>query len=231
MAKPLAAMTLDELVLLGHYHVAALGQTEETKGMIADFTKVLEGLQAAAETLRLADHQRPRVVIPVNFAERDANDVLRRVAGLARGPQDLDTPLYEALFPMGVLAPLLDDGETLVDDLFVLRERLVHLDSAKDVKPLVIAEVETALAKLAEALAALVHAENAETRAHEQAEKARSKFLAAYERNAITIAKLFPDETRTQDAFFDERHVDFEMMTSDGNWWPVTSKKCGGRLS
>lgn len=224
-------MTLDELGLLGHYHVEALGCSEATKGLIADFAKVLATLEAAAEAFRLAHRESLRAAVPVNLAEAHANDVCRRVAELACGPQGEETPLYQALFPMGLLAPLLDDGEDLVDDLFLLRMRLKYHRAAKDLKPLVIADVETALARLAEALATLVQAENAETRAYEQSEKSRREFLAAYERNAITIAQLFPDQQKQQDAFFDDRQVDFEMMTSGGDWWPVTSKKCGGRLS
>ncbi len=231
MAKPLAAMTSEELSLLGRYHVAALEHTEETKDLIADFASVLAALEAATEADRLAQRALLLATVPVNRAEYEAQRIVMRVVSLARGPDDLTTSLYEALFPLDIADVLLDEGESLLTDLFDLREGLVHVQAAKELKAQVLAEVEGALAKLGETLAAHAQAESAAMRTCEQAEKWRREFLAAYERDAATIAKLFPGQQKKQDAYFDDRHVDFELMTAEADWWPATSNKSGGRLS
>jgi hypothetical protein len=182
MAKPLVAMTSDELSLLGHYHVAALEYTEETKGLVADFADVLAALEAAAEADRLAHRQLMLDTIQVKRAEYEARKLVRGVAQSARGPEDIATSLYQALFPLDVTALLLDEGESLLTDLFILRERLIHVDTAKELKVEAIAEVEGALAKLSERLATHAQAELTATRTGEQAEKYRREFLAASSR-------------------------------------------------
>jgi hypothetical protein len=231
MAKPLAAMTFHELSLLGHYHAAALEHTEATQDLIAGFAKALEALEAAVETDRAAHRELLLANVPVNRAEYEAGQIVRRVAQVTYGPEDQPGALHQALFPFGVADTLLAEGEDLLTDLFCLRERLSHVSEAQALKAEVIAELDGVLARLSERLAAHVQADIAATRAREQLEKCRLEFLAVYERDAVAIAKRFPDEPKTQDLYFDERHADFDLTSADADWWPPTSKKCGGRLS
>jgi hypothetical protein len=231
MGKPLLAMTLHELVMLGNYHVAALKHTEETKGLIGEFAKVLDVLEGASAADRRAQQELSAAGVPVKFAEYETHEAIRRVALLACGPDGSETPLYQALFPFGIEVTLATEGQSLLTDAFILGERLVHLRAAMDLKAQVRGELEEALAKLSQLLAAQEQAEIVATRAREHAEKSRTEFLAAYERNAVAIEKLFPDSQRQQDIYFDERHVDHELMTAEADWWPATEKKGGGRPS
>lgn len=231
MGKPLLAMTLHELVMLGNYHVAALKHTEETSGLIGEFAKVLEALEGAAATDRREQEDLSAASVPVIFAEHETREAISRVAQLARGPDGSDTPLYQALFPFGVEVSLATEGQSLLTDAFILGERLVHLRAAMDLKAQVRTELEDALATLGQRLAAREQAEIAATRARAHAEKSRTEFLAAYERNAVAIEKLFPDSQSQQDIYFDERHVDHALLIAEAYWWPGTQKKGGGRPS
>jgi hypothetical protein len=231
MGKPLLAMTLDELVMLGHYHVAALERTEETKGLIAEFAKVLDVLEGASATDRRAQRDLMAASIPVRFAEYETRETTKRLALLACGSDGGQTPLYQALFPFGLDDSLATEGQSLLAEAFILVERLIYLPSAEDLKAQVRSDLEEALAKLGQRLAARERAEIAAARAREHAEKARTEFLAAYERDAVAIEKLFPDSQRMRDAYFDERHADYDLMAAEADWWPSTNKKGGGRPS
>ena len=99
MSKPLFAMTLHELVMLGKYDVVALERTEETKGLIAEFAKVLDVLEGASGPNRRAQQDLSVAGIPVQFAEYETRAAIRRVVSLACGPDGGQTPLYQALFP------------------------------------------------------------------------------------------------------------------------------------
>jgi hypothetical protein len=225
-------MTLDELVRLGHYHVAALGHSEETKALIPAFASVLEDLDGALGIDRRAQHALKMANIPALFAEGEMGDAIEHVALLARGADYGETPVYWALFPRGIEAEMPPpEGQSHLVLAMVLRERLVSHPAAIDVKAQVMADFDKAVAKLSAALAARKSAEIEATRARAWAEKMRTEFLAAYERNAVAIANIFPDDQPRQDLYFDERNVDKCLLPGGDDGWPPVGKKGGGKLS
>lgn len=224
-------MTFHELVLVGHYHVSALARTQQTKVLVGPFVRVLDALEGAWGADERAQTDLNLAHVPALFAERDLREMIERVAVLARAAGGEDGPAYEGLFPYGLEVELLPEAQSYLAVAIALRERLISLPAALEVKAHAIADFDSAVAKLSAAVDALEVAELTATRLRELAEKARSEFLEAYERDALAVEQMFPGDSAQQDLYFDERNVEDDLLVNGVGEWPPVQKKGRGRPS
>jgi hypothetical protein len=219
-------MTSEDLVHLGHLHLAALVETEETAGLARTFKPALVALEQADLATGYAELELLNPQVDQVRAELAMGEAIMQLASRTRGPEDVTTPAHQALFPNGVEAELtLEQGFDLAT-VIMLRERLASEPAATSVKAQFLSDFDLAISNLRVSTAARETAEARAKQARAGEAAARKRFFAAYEADAIAIAKLFPGDRRRQALYFEGRESELPRLPADElqRWPPLTRK-------
>jgi hypothetical protein len=144
---------------------------------------------------RVLDLIEPRV--EVKMVDLKADDVVRSVKRLAE-----DAKVADRIFPFGVMPIVKPVGQSEVDELQKLEERIsgsigwADKDAAQARIAAVRGEYETALGRRRAAL-------SASGSARALRDSTREEFVNLYASAMGTVKALFPRDKATQDAFFD----------------------------
>ena len=145
---------------------------------------------------RVLDLIEPRV--EVKMVDLKADEVVRSVKRAAE-----DAKVADRLFPNGVMPIVKPVGQTEVDELLKLEERIsgatgwAEKDAAQGRIAAVRAEYETALARRRAAL-------SASGSARALRDSTKEEFINLYASAMGAVRELFPRDRATQDVFFDE---------------------------
>ena len=203
MQVPTPHMSSERLLLLAHYHLAALSHTPSLSDLGAGMVPHVEelethlGLRVSAE----------RVLLPIRVAVRfHERDVERHLRVLAAGAYALDGkrggPVHGALFPDGMEAETRPKAQGQLDAARRVLNRLNTSSLAEGLRTQVgpLAEsasvLETTLASRKAAAAAMGMAMAAEF-------SSRDDLVRAYDSNAGAVRQRFPKDRETQDLYFD----------------------------
>jgi hypothetical protein len=210
MQIPLAKMASQQLLDLGRYHLAAVGQADSTRALVAALGPTLDALAAAKAAREQAEQALIAPRVAARFAEYALDSVLREIASLARtcdnkAGGDL---VFRALFPNGLDAEVRPRGATQLAAASALRSRLDSQPAASVVKAQALAELDAAVANLTRALDARKSAERALAAARATEDGAREAFVSGYDSNAGAIRQMFPRNRARQDLHFDQFRSD-----------------------
>ncbi len=206
MQVPKSSMASKVLLDLGRYHLAALAQREEAKGLIAAFQPAHEALAMAKAAREQAEEAMVGPRVAARFAEAELERVIRQLSLAAHvADNNADSgPVYKALFPKGLDAELRPAGTTQVTVSQSLRARLDTQPTAAPMKASSLAELDKAIALLKQALEARTTAEGTLSLARAVEGGARARFVSAYDSNAGAIRQMFPRSRAMQDLHFDD---------------------------
>jgi hypothetical protein len=210
------------LLGLGRFHLAALAQSAETKGLATAFQPTQDALASATAARERAEVDLAAPRVAARFSEFALERAIREIALLAHGA-DNNTgsgPTFRALFPEGLDAELRPRGAAQLAAANRLRARLNGQPAAVGVRGQVATTFDSALAALGAALEARQTAERALGIARANEDGARETFVAAYDSNAGAIRQLFPRQRAHQDLHFDDFR-ERRVTTDDGDVPPV----------
>lgn len=201
------SMASQPLLRAGKYHLAALGQNAETKGLGDAFRPSHEALAVAKAAREQAEEGLIEPRAAARFAEAGLEVVLRDIAAQAHasdrqaGGGDL---VFKAIFPNGLDAEVRPRGAAQLSAATLLRSRLDKQPAAAPVKASWQGKLDEAMAKLGAALAARGAAEQALGLARAVEDGARETFVSSYDSNVGAIRQMFPRNRVRQDLYFDQ---------------------------
>jgi len=217
MQVPMSTMASNVLLGLGRFHLAALAQSDATKGLATAFQPTQDALAAAKTGREQAEDALIAPRVGARFAEFGLERVLRQIA-LQAHAADNNTDhgaAFKALFPNGLDAELRPRGAAQLTASTALRGRLDTQPAAAGVKAQCMKDFDAALATLGGALEARRMAERALGIARATEDGARETFISAYDSNAGAIRQMFPRNRAQQDLHFDEFRVQRSASDDD----------------
>ena len=206
MQIPTSSMASGVLLGLGRFHLAALEQSEATKGLASAFQPTHAALASAKTAREQAEDALAAPRVAARFSEFALERVIRQISLLAHSADNKGDsgPAFRALFPNGLDAELRPRGAAQLSATTALRERLNSQPAAAGVKAQTLAALDSAIAALGGALESRRMAERAHGIARAVEDGARETFVAAYDSNAGAIRQMFPRLRSQQDLHFDE---------------------------
>lgn len=206
MQIPTSSMASTALLGLGRFHLAALAQSQELKGLAVAFQPTQDALASAKAAREQAEDALAAPRVTARFSEFALERVIRRLAFMAHTvDNNTDSgPAFRALFPDGLDAELRPRGNTQVVAASGLRARLDGQPAAAGLRAEGASLLDPAIAALAAALEARRMAERALGIARANEDGARETFVAAYDSNAGAIRQMFPRQRAHQDLHFDD---------------------------
>lgn len=208
MQQPLPNTPVAKCETLARHVVASIRRYIAIFSPAAETRVELEGIAArigagSAELVRAQGVYRERVLdlieprVEVKMVDLKADDVVRAVKRMAE-----DAKVADRIFPFGVMPIVKPVGQSEVDELQKLEERIsgsigwADKDAALARITAVRAEYETALGRRRAAI-------SASGSARALRDSTREEFINLYASAMGTVKALFPRERATQDAFFD----------------------------
>jgi hypothetical protein len=207
------------LLKVGKYHLAALKQTAETKGLAIAFTPTVNALATAKTAREQAEDALIEPRATARFAEAGLEVVIHEIASQAHSSDrkaggDL---VFKAIFPNGLDAEIRPRGAAQLTASTALRGRLDSQPAAAPVKAQCLKDLDTAMAALGGALESRRMAEQALGLARAAEDGARETFVSSYDSNAGAIRQMFPRNHARQDLYFDQIRAGQSSGGDDNN--------------
>jgi len=206
MQTPMPTMSSEHLLLLGRFHLAALDQHAETRGLVAGFQPTQDALAGKLRTREDAQNALVGPRVAMRFAEYLAEQVIRAIALAAHAADNnMETgAAFRAVFPEGVDAEVRPRGAAQVRTARRVRDRLAAAPAAAPFRDAHLAPLDGAIADLDAKIEARGVAGRTLGVARAEEDAARETFVAGYDSNAGAIRTLFPRNRARQDLYFDE---------------------------
>jgi hypothetical protein len=197
-------LSTERVLALGRYHLAALAETEVTSGVRSAFEPVQAALEAAYSARLAAENDLVVPRVKLRFAERRAEEALRR---LANGASDLDGkrggPIYVALFPNTLTAETAPRAAAQRAAVERVVQRLASQTPAAALREVHLSALTAAFDQMTTTLAGRLRAAEALGQARAREDAAYDDFSRAYDASAGELRRLFPRDREAQNVYFD----------------------------
>lgn len=206
MQIPSPDFASDRLFPLGDYHIAALGETAETRGLAPPFQATQDALLATVRNREGADRALTGPRVAVRFSEYAVEVVLRSVANAAHETDNNQTTgaAFKAVFPDGLDAETSPRGAAQLKAARDVRTRIAKQPAAAPFRDAMLARLDAAIADFDTKLQNRGTAGRALGEAQAAEAGARETWVRHYDANAGAIRNLFPRQRNRQDLYFDE---------------------------
>jgi hypothetical protein len=200
----IGGLSTERVLGLGRFHLAALAESEETRGVRAAFEPAHLALETAYRARLEAEDELVTPRVRLRFAEKRAEEALRRLANAAA---DLDGKrggaIYNALFPSTLTAETSPRAAAQRDAVERVRQRLESQSTASALRDPHLTSLATAITSMTAALDARKTAAEAVGVARAREDAAHDDFSRAYDASAGELRRIFPRDRAQQDLYFD----------------------------
>ena len=219
MRIPSPKTASDRLLVIGAYHITALGTTPELTGGL------VPGFQLTQDELRVAMRAREDVeyaaVVPrvlARFAEYALEQTLRQL-GLAAHALDNNMhtgAAFKAVFPSGTDAAIRPRGAAQVAAALEVAKLLATRPAAEPLRAEYAAKLDAGIGALKGRIEDRKTSAVAVGAAQAVEMGLRETWVATYDSHAGAIRELFPKQTARQDLYFDVIDSGRPAATDDG---------------